>query len=519
MENTMSDRKDEAAWQNIAPLLDEALAKLNEVDRRAILLRYFEGRTLAEVGTSLALTEDTARKRVARALEKLRTLFVKRGVILTTTVIAGAVAANSVQAAPVGLAATISATAVGSTAATSGAMLANATLKTMTWLKVKFGLGVGVSILVAGGIAVVVVSSMNKPPSNPALARQMIQAIFNHVSSPLPAQMRFVAEVETVETPWTETQISNDVEQLEEVIRKNEGVRDEDLANWRRREADSREINMEERRLTHGGMRTFVDQEWLAGGLWRLDQLETTPMPEKLQAMYKPLPKGEFYEKSLFRIGEANFTSHPMSQIDYGLHSAWFGSVNWEQEGLWEAATLEESIGFIVTFAICDITEMMDLSRQAQSKPHTDIDSYAGARLDPHKLDALASGKDGRWIVQTDEAVLNGRKMAVLRLKGKTISLAHGEEIAFFADANHLTNIYRIELTKMPFMKTPHISIRDDFDTNGFPHTWIVETPNDEVLKKTVKFKEVGFPAQYDDKAIFSPEIPQGYSIDGRPSK
>jgi len=48
-----------------------------------------------------------------------------------------------------------------------------------------------------------------------------------------------------------------------------------------------------------------------------------------------------------------------------------------------------------------------------------------------NKLEDLAMGKDGRWSVQTDEAVLNGRKMAVLRLKGKTISLAHGEEIAF----------------------------------------------------------------------------------------
>src|SRR5208282_2493876 len=77
-------------------------------------------------------------------------------------------------------------------------------------------------------------------------------------------------------------------------------------------------------------------------------------------------------------------------------------------------------------------------------------------------------------------------------------------------------NIYRIELTGMPLMKTPYISTRDDFDTNGFPHTWIVETPKEETLKKTVKFKEVEFHARFNDQAVFSPEIPAGYSINGR---
>ncbi len=95
---------EEAAWRHIAPLLDEALTRLNETDRRAVLLRYFEGRSLAEVGVTLALNEDAARKRVTRGLDKLRQYLVKRGVTLTATVIAGAVAANSVQAAPVGLA-------------------------------------------------------------------------------------------------------------------------------------------------------------------------------------------------------------------------------------------------------------------------------------------------------------------------------------------------------------------------------------------------------------------------------
>jgi len=52
----------ETPWPRLAPLLDEALAGLGETDRRALLLRYFEGRSLAETGAALALTEDAARK-------------------------------------------------------------------------------------------------------------------------------------------------------------------------------------------------------------------------------------------------------------------------------------------------------------------------------------------------------------------------------------------------------------------------------------------------------------------------
>jgi RNA polymerase sigma factor (sigma-70 family) len=103
---------DKVAWLHIAPLLDEALAKLNETDRRAVLLRYFEQRTLAEVGAALAMNEETARKRVTRALDKLHGWLMKRGVTFTATVLASAVATNAIKAAPAGMAAKIAAAAM-----------------------------------------------------------------------------------------------------------------------------------------------------------------------------------------------------------------------------------------------------------------------------------------------------------------------------------------------------------------------------------------------------------------------
>lgn len=95
-------------WPRIAPLLDDAVAGLNEKDRQAIVLRFYEGRNLREVGAALGASEDAAEKRVSRAVEKLRTFFAKRGVTVCASGLAVVIATNAVQAAPIGLAVTIS---------------------------------------------------------------------------------------------------------------------------------------------------------------------------------------------------------------------------------------------------------------------------------------------------------------------------------------------------------------------------------------------------------------------------
>ena len=89
-------------------MLDTALAGLSEKDHDAVVLRFFEGRNLSEVGAALGASEDAAKKRVNRAVEKLRKFFIKRGVALPAAALTGAISANAVQAAPVGLAVTIS---------------------------------------------------------------------------------------------------------------------------------------------------------------------------------------------------------------------------------------------------------------------------------------------------------------------------------------------------------------------------------------------------------------------------
>jgi RNA polymerase sigma factor (sigma-70 family) len=135
MQTTLEESGEEL-WQRISPLLDAAVAALSEKERRAIVLRFYEGRNLREVGDALCASEEAAKKRVARGLEKLQKYFSNRGISSTTAVIAGAISANSVHAAPAALAK--SATTVALAKGVGGGVVALAMARTfniLSWTK------------------------------------------------------------------------------------------------------------------------------------------------------------------------------------------------------------------------------------------------------------------------------------------------------------------------------------------------------------------------------------------------
>jgi len=141
-----------ADWSHIEPLLDEAMEALDETDRAAVLLRYFENKSLREVGESLGTSDDAAQKRVIRAVERLREFFSKRGIAIAASGLIVLISANAVQAAPVALAGTISTAALltgtsihGSTAAAATKVIAMTTLQ-------KAVIGATVVILAGAGI-------------------------------------------------------------------------------------------------------------------------------------------------------------------------------------------------------------------------------------------------------------------------------------------------------------------------------------------------------------------------------
>jgi RNA polymerase sigma factor (sigma-70 family) len=96
-------------WEQMAPVLDSALNHLRQPDREAILLRFFEQRSLAEVGAALGSNEDAAQKRVGRALEKLRVLLARRGVTSTAVALSSVLSAHAAQVPPPALSASLTA--------------------------------------------------------------------------------------------------------------------------------------------------------------------------------------------------------------------------------------------------------------------------------------------------------------------------------------------------------------------------------------------------------------------------
>ncbi|MDD5140064.1 MAG: sigma-70 family RNA polymerase sigma factor [Verrucomicrobiales bacterium] len=138
-------------WTQIEPLLDDAMAALDETDRSAILLRFFENKTLREVGEALGTNDDAAQKRVSRAVERLREFFSKRNVTIGAGGIAVVISANAVQAAPVGLAVTISAGALAGTVVHTSAIIAATKTIAMTTLQ-KTLVTATVAVLAGAGI-------------------------------------------------------------------------------------------------------------------------------------------------------------------------------------------------------------------------------------------------------------------------------------------------------------------------------------------------------------------------------
>ena len=99
------------SWPEAAPHLDAALDQLSASDRTALLLRYWQGQDHRSIGTALGTTEDAARKRIARALEKLRHVLRRRGVLLTAALLTQFLTEHTLAAVPPALAATLPGTA------------------------------------------------------------------------------------------------------------------------------------------------------------------------------------------------------------------------------------------------------------------------------------------------------------------------------------------------------------------------------------------------------------------------
>jgi RNA polymerase sigma factor (sigma-70 family) len=162
MEISLQFNEAESVWEQISPHLNDALERLSHTDRDVVMSRFFGNKSHKEVARTLGISEDTAKKRLSRALEKLRIFFARRGAAVPAVALLAAFSACGAQAAPSGLASAVTAAALAKSGAgaASTLTLAKATLKLIAWAKAKTALAVGAgALLVAAGTVTTVFQS------------------------------------------------------------------------------------------------------------------------------------------------------------------------------------------------------------------------------------------------------------------------------------------------------------------------------------------------------------------------
>ena len=162
MEHSEADE----AWRQLTPFLDEAISILNPKDRNAILLRFFEKKSLKEVGAALGLNEDAAQKCVSRALEKLRLFFGARNILFPAATLGALLLSQAASATPADIALKVAAaaSAKGVSASNITTIIVKKTLHMLAWMKLKpILIASCLLVLLIGGVALMA-QRTDKPP-------------------------------------------------------------------------------------------------------------------------------------------------------------------------------------------------------------------------------------------------------------------------------------------------------------------------------------------------------------------
>jgi len=153
-------------WDRVKEFLDDAVAELPETDRAAVILRFLERKPYAEIGAALRVSEDAARVRTDRALDKLRGLLARRGITSTASALAMMVTSQSGVSAPAGLAVALAARAL---VPVSGGFLVGVT----SIMNIKLLVPVAAGAFILGGLGMHALTRDNAavPPPLPAPAQ------------------------------------------------------------------------------------------------------------------------------------------------------------------------------------------------------------------------------------------------------------------------------------------------------------------------------------------------------------
>jgi len=153
MRSQIQAPKEEPTADELLPMLDDALAKLSDADRTAVVMRFLQGRTFVEVGEAMGSSEEAARKRVGRAVEKPRTIFLKQGLVPSVgglmVVLAAQQSPPAAAAVLAGVTGALSTGGVGASAA-----IAKGAMSIMKWAQIKLVAILTLSVTAIAGLSV-----------------------------------------------------------------------------------------------------------------------------------------------------------------------------------------------------------------------------------------------------------------------------------------------------------------------------------------------------------------------------
>lgn len=182
-----------ARWEDVAPLLDGALARLPRGDRDAVLLKFMEEKSHRTVGDTLGISEEAARKRVSRGLERLRALLGRGGVAApAVATLATMLAADAAHAAPpaVHAACALAGSTSGAAAATTTAAVAKATVSTLSWLHAKaVAAALAAALILTGGVGYAAHRLQAQAPTSGAAAPRSPAVPVLPVAAPGPVKV------------------------------------------------------------------------------------------------------------------------------------------------------------------------------------------------------------------------------------------------------------------------------------------------------------------------------------------
>ncbi|HEX5245061.1 MAG TPA: sigma-70 family RNA polymerase sigma factor [Tepidisphaeraceae bacterium] len=154
MRPTTTELPELDAWNEIEPLLDEALCSLNAADRRAVTLRYLQGKNVEQVAVALEVSRDAAAQRLHRAIGRLREYLSRRGAKVDGAMLGSLMLSFAIRPPPPALAGSIIKSTIGIHAGV-GILTKGATMAVIS-TKVKIITAAAVIALLAGGTATVV---------------------------------------------------------------------------------------------------------------------------------------------------------------------------------------------------------------------------------------------------------------------------------------------------------------------------------------------------------------------------